>query len=338
MTKLGLVAKLIVSSMLLGSWIVGCTITPSVTPSGLTPTPFTRTPIDTAVSTTTLTPSPTATKPPSTTPSATLTPTPTTSPKPSDVPTPTIAAVPPVTLTIVYDNHAYTPGLRADWGFACLIEREATTVLFDTGADGALLLENLSQLGSTPQMIDAVVLSHAHQDHTGGLAALLDAGATPVVYVPATFTTAFKQQVSARVPLVEVEGPSELLPGFTSTGPVGTHIPEQALTVETPAGLVVITGCAHPGVAKLTSVAAMYTHNDSIGLVLGGFHLGSTSATEVETIIDTLQVLNVQRVAPCHCTGARAQTQFAAAYGENYIDVGAGWTLVLNEPPFNGEN
>ena len=123
-----------------------------------------------------------------------------------------------VTFTIVYDNNAYNPLLRTDWGFACLVETPGTTVLFDTGADGRTLLGNMAALGLDLEAIDAIVLSHIHGDHTGGLTGLLDTGIRPTVYVPATFPVSFKDGVRARTSLVEVQGPMEIYPGIHTTG------------------------------------------------------------------------------------------------------------------------
>jgi hypothetical protein len=73
-------------------------------------------------------------------------------------------------LTILFDNNPYDPRLQTGWGFAAWIEYGDRVVLFDTGADGAVLLDNMALLGFDPQAIDIVVLSHEHSDHTGGLA------------------------------------------------------------------------------------------------------------------------------------------------------------------------
>jgi len=72
--------------------------------------------------------------------------------------------------TIVYDNEAKKQGLKADWGFACLVEiGNMPPILFDTGGDGVSLLHNMRELGINPGDIATVVISHAHGDHTGGL-------------------------------------------------------------------------------------------------------------------------------------------------------------------------
>jgi len=104
--------------------------------------------------------------------------------------------------TMIYDNNEYDPALRTAWGFACWVEVGEATVLFDTGGDGATLLGNLAELKLDPQEIDAVVLSHIHGDHTGGLVGLLETGARPTVYAPAAFPASFKADVSARTECV----------------------------------------------------------------------------------------------------------------------------------------
>lgn len=240
-----------------------------------------------------------------------------------------------VTLTILYDNNAYAPGLRTDWGFACMVESGEAMVLFDTGGKGAILIDNMVELGFDPQAIDVVVLSHAHGDHTGGLATLLDAGAKPIVYVPAAFPARFKADVRARTDLVEVTDAVEILPGIYTSGEVGSDIVEQALVVETEDGLVVITGCAHPGVVEMVRRAKEAPEDESavdVSIVMGGFHLGDASRSQVEGIIADLRELGVQRVAPCHCTGDRARQMFADAFGADCTLAGIGQVFVVKGP------
>jgi 7,8-dihydropterin-6-yl-methyl-4-(beta-D-ribofuranosyl)aminobenzene 5'-phosphate synthase len=233
-----------------------------------------------------------------------------------------------VTFTIVYDNNAYDSSLKTAWGFSCLVETGETTVLFDTGGDGSTLLGNMTKLGLDPQAIDAVVLSHIHGDHTGGLAGLLDRGARPTVYLPAAFPASFKAGVRARTELVEVSGPIEILPGVYTTGEMGSGIVEQALAVATGAGSVVVTGCAHPGIVAMMrrgkEVAA-----DRITLAMGGFHLGGARPGQIKDIIAEFRRLGVQRVAPCHCTGDRARRMLAIAFGPNCTLAGVGWADLI---------
>lgn len=279
---------------------------------------------------------PSATLPMTSTPAAptpvqvmeTVSPTCTATVEPTSSPMPT-EEVRTVTFTIVYDNNAYEAGgleaLRTSWGFACWVDSGETTVLFDTGGDGATLMHNIEELDLDPLTIDAVVLSHAHRDHTGGLGALLRTGVRPTVYVPASFSRGFKGQVRAHTEVVEVSDPMTVAPGIHTTGEVGTGIREQALAVETRDGLVVITGCAHPGVERM--VRRAYEHvDDRIALVVGGFHLGGASRSRVEGIIADFRQLGVKRVAPCHCTGDAARRLFDDAFGEDCTLAGVGWS------------
>lgn len=233
-----------------------------------------------------------------------------------------------MTFTVVYDNNAYDPALRTAWGFGCWVETPQGVVLFDTGGDGPTLLGNLAQLGLDPRAVDAVVLSHIHGDHTGGLMGLLDAGAHPAVYVPAAFPRSFKEAVRARTDLVEVTGPVEVIPGVYTTGEVGSSIVEQALAVETGEGLVVVTGCAHPGVVEMVRRAKEAVGGE-VALVMGGFHLGGASRSQIQAIITDLRSLGVRRVAPCHCSGDLARRMFAEAFGPDFFPAGVGWRITL---------
>lgn len=233
-----------------------------------------------------------------------------------------------VLITVVYDNNAYDPQLQTAWGFGCVVQRGETTILFDTGGDGAILLSNMAALGLDPREIDVVVLSHIHGDHTGGLGDLLATGVRPTIYVPASFPASFKRQVRAITTLQEVDEPQEILPGIYTTGQMGNGIVEQALVIETTQGLVVITGCAHPGVANMVRRAGQIDEN-GVYLVLGGFHLGGASRSRIAGIITAFREMGVQKVAPCHCTGDQALTMFAAEYGDDFIRNGVGKILEI---------
>jgi 7,8-dihydropterin-6-yl-methyl-4-(beta-D-ribofuranosyl)aminobenzene 5'-phosphate synthase len=78
-------------------------------------------------------------------------------------------------LTCVVDNAVqFNSQLWGEHGLSFLIETGDGRVLFDTGQSGTVLLHNLQLLGVNPASIDALAISHAHYDHTGGLPALLE--------------------------------------------------------------------------------------------------------------------------------------------------------------------
>jgi 7,8-dihydropterin-6-yl-methyl-4-(beta-D-ribofuranosyl)aminobenzene 5'-phosphate synthase len=198
-------------------------------------------------------------------------------------------AVGDLKLTILIDNTAYKSGLKSEWGFAALIEYAGHTLLFDTGASGSNLLANMRQLSVDPRSIEAVVLSHEHNDHIKGLQTLLETGVRPPVYAPSTFTITFKNRVRAQTKLIEVTGPLEILPGVHTTRPIGSIV-EQALVVETRDGTVVITGCAHPGIVE-TVRQAQEVVSGKISLLAGGFHLLKYRENQLLPIIAELQRL-----------------------------------------------
>ncbi len=235
----------------------------------------------------------------------------------------------PVKITIVYDNTAYDQRLKSAWGFSALVEYHDQSLLFDTGGDGQILIENMRILGIDPTLIERVVLSHAHGDHTGGLSAIFASGARPVVYLLPSFSNVFKQQVAEITEVIEVTPGLSIAQNIYTTGEMRHGVPEQALVIQSDQGLVIITGCAHPGIVEIVD-RSRTLFDDRVRLVMGGFHLGSKSEAEIEAILEDFRRLGVEQVAPCHCIGEGAMAMFAAEYGEDYIQAGVGEEIILN--------
>jgi 7,8-dihydropterin-6-yl-methyl-4-(beta-D-ribofuranosyl)aminobenzene 5'-phosphate synthase len=245
------------------------------------------------------------------------------SPKAEDVPAATEEDE-KIDLTVVYDNNPFLEGLKTAWGFSCLVEGGEKTVLFDTGGDGDTLMYNMSRLGIDVGHIDVVVISHAHTDHTGGLAHLLRSHPGIEVYLPASSPAALKDMVrSYGTEPVEVSSECSICEGIWSTGEMGTDIREQALAIETGTGLIMLTGCAHPGIVDMVR-AVKDTRRGEIELVIGGFHLRGKSGAEIDEIIAELKALGVRHVGPCHCTGDAAIRAFSSVFGNSFIEVGVG--------------
>ncbi len=230
-------------------------------------------------------------------------------------------------ITVVYDNYPLDNRLETAWGFACVIEGLDTTILFDTGGDGDVLLSNMAECGIQPQQIGAVVLSHIDWDHTGGLLAFLRARGGVEVYMPKAFPPAFRQQArDSGAVVVETDGAHKICDGAWTTGVLGRGIKEQGLYLEGPQGLIVITGCAHPGIVQIAQAAKEHA-GAPLDAVLGGFHMGNASRHDIEATIARLRELGVRRAGPCHCSGEDTRRLMQQAFSDGYLAVGVGARL-----------
>jgi 7,8-dihydropterin-6-yl-methyl-4-(beta-D-ribofuranosyl)aminobenzene 5'-phosphate synthase len=236
-----------------------------------------------------------------------------------------------ISLTILYDNNPYDELLDTGWGFSCLIKGAEKTILFDTGGSGSVLLNNMHKLGISPLETDMVVLSHIHGDHVGGLFDFLLENPDVDVYIPDSFPADFRNRIKThKADVKPVAGPERICRGVYTTGPLGGLPPEQSLVIRTDGGLIVVTGCAHPGIVTIVE-NAKDLFPDEVLLVLGGFHLLGESRHGLNSVISRLRRLGVERAGPCHCTGDTARELFRREWEENYIDVGVGRVITATD-------
>ncbi|MBW1799911.1 MAG: MBL fold metallo-hydrolase [Deltaproteobacteria bacterium] len=232
-------------------------------------------------------------------------------------------------LTVVYNNVSFDERLTTGWGFSCFVHHRDKGILFDTGGDGTTLLSNMEKLGIHPKQIERIVLSHIHGDHTGGLEGILRHNQNVTVYVPVSFPQTFKNEIrKAGSEIISVSQPMEIYSGVYTTGELGAGIKEQGLILKTNEGLVIITGCAHPGIVKMVKHVKDWLKED-IYLAMGGFHLMGYSAHEVAGVLEKLRKLGIKKVAPSHCTGDTAMKLFGKVWEKDFIDGGCGAVITL---------
>ncbi|MEA3355727.1 MAG: MBL fold metallo-hydrolase [Candidatus Bipolaricaulota bacterium] len=230
--------------------------------------------------------------------------------------------MPQAVITIIYDNRTADEKLWAGWGFSALIEFQNKRILFDTGADKIVLEHNADTLGIDLATTDALFLSHEHCDHIGAISSALHSG-LEVIY-PASFSPGFKQRIEeAHASPRPIASPTELSPGINTTGEMGREIKEHSLIIACEQGPFLITGCAHPGIVNIARKATELTGRP-LSLIIGGFHLGAKQDAEVRRIADGLKGLDIERVAPCHCTGEKAIGILEEEFGEGYLKTEAG--------------
>lgn len=217
-------------------------------------------------------------------------------------------------LTVVYDNEART-GLRSGWGFSCLVEVPGHRILFDTGWDGHLLLDNMRKLSISPADIDTLVLSHQHWDHIGGLPALLNSSPDLHIYVPSGFSSNLKKEISSRCAILhEVKDPRNICESVYTTGELGTDIKEQSLVLDSAKGLYVIAGCAHPGISSILSATSRF---GTVAGIIGGLH-----DTQEHCLLKGLQLIGAG-----HCTVHK--NKFREMYPGSFKDIFAGYSMDL---------
>ncbi|MFP4667799.1 MAG: MBL fold metallo-hydrolase [Desulfosalsimonas sp.] len=211
-----------------------------------------------------------------------------------------------IKITFLYDNDAWDKRLRADWGFAALVEAFGRTILFDTGAGPKILLHNMKLLGISPGCIDEIFISHDHWDHTGGLREILGYKAVPV-YVPDTM------QHAGRIPgAVAVQSGREIAENIHSTGTLKNI--EQSLCIVRDGNVTVIAGCSHPGVGTILSAASQLGRPRAL---VGGLHGFSD-----------FQVLSgLDLVCATHCT--RHKEKIRSQFPQTAVAGGAGRVLQI---------
>jgi 7,8-dihydropterin-6-yl-methyl-4-(beta-D-ribofuranosyl)aminobenzene 5'-phosphate synthase len=236
-----------------------------------------------------------------------------------------------VKFTILYDNYVFQEGTRADWGFSCLVENTEKTILFDTGTKENILLHNIDKLGVDLKKVDIIVISHDHGDHTGGLMAVLERNPHVSVYMPDSFAGKYRKKVDEdKTKIIAVKDPIEICQDVYVTGEMGHFVKEQSLVLDTSQGLVVVSGCSHQGVVNILKRAEEII-DMPIYLMFGGFHLMEHSDAQVEEIINRFREMKVEKCGATHCTGDRQIDLFKKAYGEDYIPMGTGRILVIQD-------
>jgi 7,8-dihydropterin-6-yl-methyl-4-(beta-D-ribofuranosyl)aminobenzene 5'-phosphate synthase len=99
--------------------------------------------------------------------------------------------------------------------------------------------------------------------------------------------------------------------------------------LDTPLGLVVLTGCGHAGLVNTLEHVSRLTGGRRVHAVLGGFHLASASEDRMARTMLALHRFDVQRVGPAHCTGLTANARILAELPERYVRLATGVRITV---------
>ncbi|KXL52050.1 ribonuclease Z [Anaerotignum neopropionicum] len=265
-------------------------------------------------------------------------------------------------VTVLMDNHTYIDDYYlGEPAVSYWIEAEGKAFLFDVGYSAAFL-KNARDMSIDVKKGDAVVLSHGHNDHTGGLAPLLDVcqGMTPqLICHPHALLPRYFEKLSIGCPLekevvrerffvIETKEPYWLTERLVFLGGIPREIPfekpysigkleeengrkpdmiqdDTALAYSTEDGIYIITGCSHAGICNIIAYAKKILEKEKILGILGGFHLFDIDERTKETIA-YLEKEKIEFLYPCHCTSFRVRAALNQCCKVEEVGVG----LVLN--------
>lgn len=266
-----------------------------------------------------------------------------------------------ICITTLIENNAFSPGLSAEHGLSFWIECDDRHILFDTGQSD-LLVQNAKVLNIDLAQADAIVLSHGHYDHTGGLSAVLDIAPNAPLYLhPAAIEPKFSRgshkSYSIGMPdsvkkaihnrqVIWTESTTSVFDGVCLTGQIPRTnsfedtggqffldeegikpdrlLDDQALFVESSKGLVVILGCTHAGVVNTLQQISNIKPGKDFYAIMGGMHLINAGSERIERTIDTFREYALQQMGPAHCTGSTAVERIRDAFPERCFDCSAG--------------
>jgi len=249
-------------------------------------------------------------------------------------------------ITVLAENTARAADLLGEHGLALWIEADGRRILFDTGQGKVLHhnAQCLGVPLDTAEVV-AISHGHFDHTG-GLKDALATAGNVDLYLHPAALQQKYhrektpphrgigipdldKQALRERTRnLVFTVVPTELTKGVHLTGEIPRrndfedtggpfyledsctiHDPlmdDQAMYIETPAGTVVVLGCAHAGVVNTLDYIAELTGGDRICAVLGGMHLVRATDQRLEATIEALRRYDIRKIGAAHCTGTRA--------------------------------
>ncbi len=234
-------------------------------------------------------------------------------------------------ITTIFDNYALSDEFKTEWGFSCIIEYGNEFILFDTGNDSNILLENMKLLGFDPNDITQIFISHMHWDHVGGLLGFLQINSKVRLFLVASALDDdikyMKQYVKS---IVLIDSITEILPGVFSLGDMPGYLNEQSLLVKVNSGVVVITGCAHPGIDYILDTCQSMFPGETVKLLMGGFHLLHDNQNQVSAHIQYLLQSNIGHISPSHCTGDEAIDAIKNAFGDKYLQGGVGFSTIFD--------
>ena len=250
-------------------------------------------------------------------------------------------------ISVLIENTTCAPSLMAEHGLSLYIETGDKGFLFDTGATGAFA-DNAYRMGVDLSKVDALILSHGHYDHGGGVEAFLQSNSSAPVYLSRyAFGEHYNgsgryiglpQHLQKHPRLIPVEDALTLAPGVTlqcgrepqyPVEPFGLQVmkngclcPEdfahELYLVIQEEKRICFSGCAHRGVENILQ----WFHPD---VLVGGFHFKQLQPGDPRLDLAARRLLaSPCEYYTCHCTGEEQYAYLKEKMGNrlHYLSTG----------------
>lgn len=265
-------------------------------------------------------------------------------------------------ISCVIDNTTeFATEFYSEHGLSFLIEKDDYKILFDTGRTPEVLKKNMEILNGFEDL-KYVVLSHGHEDHTGGLQYIYDNTSATILLHEKTFvpkylvkddSTRFIGTQLKRSKTDDTESELKFVNGVTEIAPdiyifgditmendfeyldpllqiknndklsTDSFDEEQVLVIKTDDGLIVLSGCAHKGIVNTVSSVRKYFKED-IYAVIGGTHLVTADEIKLNKTVTEIEEFDPEYLMFGHCNGFDANCRFKKEFGDKFQIIASG--------------
>lgn len=265
-------------------------------------------------------------------------------------------------ITTLIENLVYQKNLFAEHGLSFYFDSGSKKILFDTGQTGNFV-HNASVLGIDLTVVDAVVISHGHYDHTGGLYPFLKINKKARVYIkkeafypkfhgPERFIgVAYDPLLEKRVEYVreKIEIDKDLFimpdipvkfPNDTNYGHLQVRMGEKLvedtfedelyMAVTQNSRLSVISSCSHRGIINIME-AAKAAFDLPVDTIMGGFHIRANTDEKLKTLESYFRKLSPRSIGVCHCSGVEKYAWLLQRFEQQVFYNHTGKVVLVNE-------